>query len=119
MTRRRRGPPYFFCDSAMKRRTKIIVILIAATPVAAGASAAWAGDPAAGKTVFEAHCRTCHAALPYPGRVANLAAFLAKPRGYNPKTAMRFRGLKTRKDIDDVIAYVKDRRQVDLTECAC
>ena len=89
----------------MNKHAKII--LLAAMPIAADASVAWAGDPAAGKTVFEAKCHTCHAALPYTGRVGNLAAFLANPRGYNPKTAMTFRGLKSRNDIDDVIAYIK------------
>ena len=91
----------------MKKHTKIVIILLATMPVAVGAAVSGAGDPAAGKAVFEAKCRTCHAALPYTGRVGNLAAFLANPRGYNPKTAMTFRGLRSRKDIDDVIAYIK------------
>ncbi len=90
----------------MNKHAKIIIILLAAIPVV-GAAVSWAGDAAAGKAVFQAKCHTCHAALPYTGRVGNLAAFLANPRGYNPKTAMTFRGLKSRKDIDDVIAYIK------------
>ena len=90
----------------MRKHTKIVIILLATMPVAVGAAVSGAGDPAAGKAVFEANCRTCHAALPYAGRVGNLAAFLANPRLYNPKTAMTFPGLKRRKDIDDVIAYI-------------
>jgi cytochrome c2 len=91
----------------MKKRPKIVINLLAAMSITAGPAVSWAGDASAGKAVFEANCRTCHAALPYTGRVANLAAFLANPRGYNPKTAMPFRGLKSRKDIDDVIAFIK------------
>ncbi len=87
----------------MKKHTKIVIILLATMPVAVGAAVSGAGDPAAGKAVFEAKCHTCHAALPYTGRIGNLAAFLANPQGYNPKTAMTFRGLRSRKDIDDVI----------------
>jgi cytochrome c2 len=91
----------------MKKHPKIVIILLATMPVAVGAAVSGAGDRAAGKAVFEANCRTCHAALPYTGRVGNLTAFLANPQGYNPKTAMTFRGLRSRKDIDDVIAYIK------------
>jgi cytochrome c2 len=92
----------------MKKLTKIAIILLATMPVAVGAAVSGAGDPAAGKVVFETRCHTCHAALPYTGRVgeANLAAFLRNPRRYNPKTAMTFPGLKSKKDIDDVIAYI-------------
>jgi len=90
----------------MEKHSKIIIILLAAMPIIGGAAVSWAGDATVGKAVFEAKCRTCHAALPYTGRVGNLAAFLANPRGYNPKTAMTFRGLRSRKDIDDVIAYI-------------
>jgi len=86
---------------------------VAATMVALASTAtpSWAGDPVAGKAVFEAKCHRCHAALPYTGRVgSNLAAFLANPRRVNPKTAMTFPGLKSKKDIDDVIAYITSGR---------
>lgn len=74
----------------------------------AGTETCWAGgDPAAGKVVFDTICRRCHAALPYTGRVGDrLAAFLANPRRVNPKTAMTFPGLRSKKQIDDVIAYI-------------
>ena len=76
-------------------------------PCNTGASASWAGDPISGKAIFETRCHGCHAALPYIGRVgeANLPAFLANPRKYNPKAAMTFPGLAHKKDIDDVISY--------------
>jgi cytochrome c2 len=81
-----------------------------AGPIAALASASgcWAGDPVAGKAIFERICHTCHAALPYTGRigVANLPKFLANPRRYKPDTAMTFPGLRSAKDIDDVIAFI-------------
>jgi cytochrome c2 len=98
----------------MKKRALAIVFLTVATPVAAvlESDSSWAGDPAAGKAVFDTRCHGCHAALPYTGRVgaANLPAFLANPRRYNPKTAMAFPGLRSRKDIDDVIAYITQGR---------
>jgi cytochrome c2 len=80
----------------------ICVALLLATGLA------WAGDPAAGKVIFQTVCHKCHAALPYTGRigVANLPAFLANPRRYKPTTAMTFPGLKRKKDIDDVIAFI-------------
>ncbi len=94
----------------MSKRRKATVILIVAAPIAlvVGTGVSRAGDPVAGKAVFETICHTCHAALPYTGRVgeANLAAFLANPRRFNPKTAMTFPGLRRKKDIDDVIAYI-------------
>ena len=67
-----------------------------------------AGDPVAGKAIFDHICHACHAALPYTGRIgdANLPAFLANPRRYKPSTAMTFPGLRSKKDIDDVIAYI-------------
>ena len=37
--------------------------------------------------------------------VENLPKFLADPRRYKPSTAMNFPGLRSRKDIHDVIAY--------------
>ena len=48
------------------------------------------------------------AALPYTGRIGveNLPKFLANPRRYKPTTAMTFPGLRSKKDIDDVIAYI-------------
>ena len=36
----------------------------------------------------------------------NLPKFLANPRRYKPTTAMTFPGLRSKKDIDDVIAYI-------------
>jgi cytochrome c2 len=67
-----------------------------------------AGDLAAGKAVFLRACHGCHAALPYNGRigVANLPPFLANPKRYKPTTAMNFKGLKSKKDIDDVIVFI-------------
>jgi cytochrome c2 len=93
----------------MKTPAKAIIILTGTlAAVMASTDMTLAGDPVAGKTIFETRCHTCHAALPYTGRVgeANLAVFLRNPRKYNPKTAMTFPGLKSRKDIDDVIAFI-------------
>ena len=94
----------------MKARARAVLIVTAATSIAllSGEELALAGDPAAGKTIFQTICQKCHAALPYTGRigVANLPAFLANPRRYKPTTAMTFPGLKRKKDIDDVIAYI-------------
>jgi len=74
----------------------------------AGARAAHAADTEAGKRIFQTICRQCHAALPYTGRIGveNLPKFLANPRRFKPTTAMTFPGLRSRKDIDDVIAYI-------------
>jgi cytochrome c2 len=93
----------------MQRRAEAITILVVASAAAlAATNPARAGDAAAGKLVFLANCHVCHAALPYTGRIgeANLPVFLKNPRRYNPKTAMTFPGLKSKKDIDDVIAYI-------------
>ena len=38
--------------------------------------------------------------------VENLPRFLANPRRYKPTTAMTFPGLRSKKDIEDVIAYI-------------
>jgi len=67
-----------------------------------------AADAETGKRIFERVCHQCHAALPYTGRIGveNLPKFLANPRRYKPTTAMTFPGLRSRKDIDDVIAYI-------------
>jgi cytochrome c2 len=75
---------------------------------AAGGGDACATDAEAGKRIFETVCHRCHAALPYTGRIGveNLPKFLANPRRYKPTTAMTFTGLRSRKDIDDVIAYI-------------
>lgn len=85
--------------------------LVFAMLILGGASACWAGDPIVGKSIFETRCHGCHAALPNIGRLgeANLPAFLANPRRYNPKTAMTFPGLARKKDIDDVISYITER----------
>jgi cytochrome c2 len=94
----------------MKTFARALAVLTFATSMATlfGTGLARAGDPEAGKAIFQHICHACHAALPYTGRVgvANLPAFLANPRRYNPKTAMTFPGLKRKKDIDDVIAYI-------------
>jgi cytochrome c2 len=92
------------------RSVVVAIAMLAASTIAAGDS--WAGDPAAGKAIFEKICHACHAALPYTGRVGdgNLPQFLANPRRYNPKTAMTFPGLRSKRDIDDVIAYITGAR---------
>jgi cytochrome c2 len=94
----------------MKPGLKAVAALAVATPLAilAAAGDPMTGDPAAGKAIFDHICHACHAALPYTGRVgvANLPAFLANPRRYNPKTAMTFPGLRSKKDIADVIAFI-------------
>jgi cytochrome c2 len=108
--------PFAYCwtmNSAMKKHAKAIMVVAGAQgALVAAMGMTWAGDPAAGNVVFETRCHTCHAALPYTGRVgeANLVAFLKNPRRYNPKTAMTFPGLKSKKDIDDVIAYITGSR---------
>jgi cytochrome c2 len=93
-----------------RRATLVAVATFALVPVTGSASQA--GDAVAGKAVFETRCHGCHAAPPYIGRVgvANLPRFLANPRRFNPNTAMTFPGLKSRKDIDDVIAYLAGQR---------
>lgn len=94
----------------MKSRARAILFLTVAASFAlvSDTGAALAGDPEAGKAIFQNICHKCHAALPYTGRIgdANLPAFLANPRRYKPTTAMTFPGLKRKKDIDDVIAYI-------------
>jgi cytochrome c2 len=94
-----------------KRRSPIAFIAAFVAIVGSG-SASFAGDPEAGKIVFETRCHGCHAAPPYIGRVgeANLPKFLANPRRFNPKTAMTFPGLRSKKDIDDVIAFLTRRQ---------
>jgi cytochrome c2 len=84
------------------------MLLVAALMLAAGSVKA--ADTEAGKRIFETVCHRCHAALPYTGRIGvdNLPKFLANPRGYKPSTAMAFAGLRSRKDIDDVIAYITE-----------
>lgn len=78
----------------------------------AGCGAAHAADAEAGKRIFQTVCHQCHAALPYTGRIGveNLPKFLADPRRYKPTTAMTFPGLRSKKDIDDVIAYITGSR---------
>jgi cytochrome c2 len=82
------------------------IALLAASWAASGVG--HAADAAAGKRIFEKVCHQCHAALPYTGRIGveNLPKFLANPRRYKPTTAMTFPGLRSKKDIDDVIAYI-------------
>ena len=92
----------------MKATARGLAILAAPIAVVAGASLSWAADPLAGKAIFEHICHACHAALPYTGRIgdANLPAFLANPKRYKPSTAMTVPGLRSQKDIDDVIAFI-------------
>ena len=68
----------------------------------------YAADAEAGKRIFQTVCHQCHAALPDIGRISveNLPKFLANPRRYKPTTAMTFPGLRSKKDIEDVIAYI-------------
>ena len=82
--------------------------VIVALALAAAIGAAKAADPEAGKRIFQTICHRCHAALPYTGRIGVeiLPKFLANPKAYKPSTAMNFPGLRSRKDIDDVIAYI-------------
>jgi cytochrome c2 len=89
-------------------RTKRCVVFLLTLSALIGCGAARAGDPEAGKRIFRTVCRQCHAALPYTGRIGveNLPKFLANPRRYKPTTAMTFPGLRSTKDIDDVIAYI-------------
>ena len=79
---------------------------------AAGGGDAHAADAEAGKRIFQTVCHQCHAALPDTGRIGaeNLPKFLANPRRYKPSTAMTFPGLRSKKDIDDVIAYITGNR---------
>lgn len=81
---------------------------LAIVALACAAEGALAGDPQAGKEIFDHICHTCHAAPPYTGRIGdvNLPAFLANPRRYKPTTAMTFPGLKSQNDIEDVVAYI-------------
>ena len=87
-------------------RVVVTLALAFAAPITVGE--ARAGDAQAGKAIFQRICHTCHAALPYTGRIGveNLPKFLANPRGYKPSTAMTFPGLRSKKDIDDVIAFI-------------
>ena len=98
----------------MRRRGKALILFAIATSIllSIGTDMSWAGDPVAGKMIFDKICHACHAALPYTGRVgeANLPLFLANPRRYNSKTAMTFPGLQRQKDIDDVIAFITGDR---------
>jgi len=79
------------------------IALIALVPGAAAAA-----DAENGRRIFQTVCHRCHAALPYTGRIGveNLPKFLANPRAYKPSTAMAFPGLRSKKDIDDVIMYI-------------
>jgi cytochrome c2 len=72
------------------------------------AGSALAADAEAATRIFQPVCHQCHAALPYTGRIGveNLPKFLANPRRFKPTTAMTFPGLRSKKDIEDVIAYI-------------
>jgi len=84
------------------------IAIVVSVGALVGSVEARAGDPIAGKVIFDRICHACHAALPYTGRIgeANLLKFLANPKAYKPDTAMTFPGLRSRKDIDDVIAFI-------------
>jgi cytochrome c2 len=92
----------------MKGRARTSILFAGPIAALARVNGCWAGGPVAGKAIFERICHACHAALPYTGRigVANLTKFLANPRRYKPDTAMTFPGLRSKKDIDDVTAYI-------------
>lgn len=99
---------------------------------------ALAGDPVAGKKVFN-KCKACHAigknkigpdltgligrpsasidgykyskAMKAAGIIwteDNLTQFLKKPKKFVPKTKMSFGGLKKEKQIEDLLAYLKE-----------
>lgn len=87
---------------------KVLGLGVALIAMASSSAVKAGGDPEAGKAIFQKICHTCHAALPYTGRIGveNLPAFLANPKGYKPTTAMTFPGLRSKKDIDDVIAFI-------------
>ena len=91
----------------MRNRCRAFAVLLGSAALL-GCGSAHAADAEAGKRIFERVCHQCHAALPYTGRIGveNLPKFLANPRRYKPTTAMTFPGLRSRKDIDDVIAYI-------------
>ena len=92
-------------------RVRAGIAIVVSVGALVGSREARAGDPIPGKAIFEKICHACHAALPYTGRIgeANLPKFLASPKGYKPDTAMTFPGLRNRKDIDDVIAFIAAR----------
>jgi cytochrome c2 len=96
----------------MGTKRRVLAILVVAFTSSLGPLASLAGDAVAGKAVFETRCHGCHAALPYIGRIGevNLPKFLANPRRFNPHTAMTFPGLRSKKDIDDVIAFIMQHR---------
>ena len=90
----------------MRASSAAVCALAASAVVVSGTT--HAANPEAGKRIFETVCHRCHAALPYTGRIGveNLPKFLANPRVYKPSTAMNFPGLRSKKDIEDVIAYI-------------
>jgi cytochrome c2 len=89
--------------AALRARRAAALALFLSAP-----TGGFAADAESGKRIFATICHQCHAALPYTGRIGveNLPKFLANPRRYKPTTAMTFPGLRSRKDIDDVIAYI-------------
>ena len=91
----------------MRNRCRAFAVLLGSVALL-GCGSAHAADAEAGKRIFERVCHQSHAALPYTGRIGveNLPKFLANPRRYKPSTAMTFPGLRSKKDIDDVIAYI-------------
>ena len=71
------------------------------------ASFALAADAEAGKRIFRRPPPvSCGSALHWQDRTRKSAEFLANPRRFKPTTGTTFPGLRSQKDIDDVIAYI-------------
>jgi mono/diheme cytochrome c family protein len=99
-------------------------VLITATAMLWAASSAWAADAAAGKTVFDTKCRTCHAAdgAGNPG-IAKAMNVTMKPLGGEEIQKMSDADIKkvistgsgkmkpvaglTAAQTDDVVAFVR------------
>ena len=113
--------------------TALVAILLAA-------SAAQAGDPAAGEKVFKRKCSPCHEIGEGAGTkvgpelnglfgrptgsvegydytdanrnsgivwsVETFSAYIRAPRQVIPGTAMNFVGLRSDKEVDDLVAYI-------------
>lgn len=102
--------------------------MIAGTALLAAGSSAWAADAAAGKTVFDTKCKTCHAAdgTGNPG-LAKAMGVTFKPLGGEEIQKMSDADLKkvistgsgkmkpvsglTPAQIDDVVAFVRSLKK--------